>query len=123
MSVIGRSAPVCDGITIRSFLRASYDRVFQTPAFENLLVASSAAVEALSDQVLRLPVQPSRGNFYEVGLSKALWHKLRVDIHAYRRDFTNYADDDLLLNTGVAFPIAFRRATIQGQEVKLETPR
>jgi hypothetical protein len=104
-------------------LRASYDRVFQTPAFENLLVASSAAVEGLSDQVLRLPVQPSRGNFYEVGLSKALWRKVRVDINAYRRDFTNYADDDLLLNTGVSFPIAFRRATIQGQEVKLETPR
>ena len=26
-------------------LRASYDRVFQTPAFENLLLASSAAVD------------------------------------------------------------------------------
>jgi len=41
--------------------RASYDRIFQTPAFENLLLASSAAVDALNDNVLRLPVRPSRG--------------------------------------------------------------
>ena len=32
----------------------------------------------------------------------------------------NFADDDLLLNTGVSFPIAFRRAEIYGAEVKLE---
>jgi hypothetical protein len=35
----------------------------------------------------------------------------------------NFADDDLLLNTGVSFPIAFRRAEIYGVEVKLEVPR
>jgi len=34
----------------------------------------------------------------------------------------NFADDDLLLNTGVSFPIAFRRAEIHGVEVKLEIP-
>jgi len=42
--------------------RASYDRVFQTPAFENLLLASSAAVQALNTNVLRLPVRPSPGS-------------------------------------------------------------
>jgi outer membrane cobalamin receptor len=103
--------------------RFSYDRVFQTPAFENLLVASSAEVTSLSDQVLRLPVQPSRGNFFEAGFSKALFGKLRIDGNLYHRAVTNYADDDLLLNTGVSFPIAFSRATIYGAEVKLEVPR
>src|SRR5262249_13349182 len=46
-------------------LRASYDRAFQTPAVENLLLASSPALDALNDNVLRLPVRPSRGNFFE----------------------------------------------------------
>ena len=41
-------------------VRASYDRAFQTPAIENLLLASSPAVDALSDAVVRLPVAPSR---------------------------------------------------------------
>jgi hypothetical protein len=36
---------------------------------------------------------------------------------------TNFADDDLLLNTGVSFPIAFRRATVQGTELALDLPR
>ena len=103
--------------------RASYDRVFQTPAFENLLVASSAEVLSLSDQVLRLPVRPSRGNFYQAGFTKGLFAKLRLDTSFFRRAVNNYADDDLLLNTGISFPIAFQKAEIDGMEVKLEVPR
>ena len=37
-------------------VRASYDRAFQTPAVENLLLASSPAVDSLSETVVRLPV-------------------------------------------------------------------
>jgi outer membrane cobalamin receptor len=104
-------------------LHASYDRVFQTPAFENILLASSAAVAALNDNVLRLPVRPSLGNFYEAGFAKGLFQKLRVEASYFRRNMNNYADDDVLLNTGVSFPIAFRKAEIHGVEVKLEAPR
>ena len=103
--------------------RASYDRIFQTPAFENLLVSSSAEVTSLSDQVLRLPVQPARGNYYEAGFAKALFGKVRMDANFYRRDYTNYPDDNLLLNTGVSFPITFSKANIYGVEVKLDVPR
>src|SRR4029077_6320977 len=45
---------------------ASYDRVFQTPASENLLLASSPELTAINPQVLRLPVKPSLGNLYEL---------------------------------------------------------
>ena len=103
--------------------RASFDRIFQTPAFENLLLSSSPAVASLSGNVLRLPVQPSRGNFYEAGFAKGLFGKARLDANYYRRAVNNFADDDLLLNTGVSFPIAFRSAEIHGVEVKLEIPR
>src|SRR4029077_8570238 len=61
-------------------VRASYDRAFQTPAVENLLLASSASVESLNDTVARLPVQPSVGHFFEVGLSKRLFSMARVDL-------------------------------------------
>src|SRR5262249_44434578 len=103
-------------------LRASYDRVFQTPAVENLLLASSPAVESLSDDVVHLPVHPSAGNIYEVGLSKALKGVLRLDVSYFARTMTDFADDDVLLNTGVSFPIAFRRADIRGTEIKLDVP-
>jgi len=102
-------------------LRASYDRVFQTPAFENLLLASSEDLDAISDDVLRLPVRPSRGHFYEAGVTKGLG-PARVDLTHFRRYVDNAADDDVLLNTGVSFPIAFHRSDISGTEAKLEIP-
>jgi len=100
----------------------SYDRVFQTPSFENILLSSSPAVASLNPQVLRLPVQPSLGNDFEAGLSKAFFNQVRVDLSVYRRQAHNYADDDQLLNTGVSFPIAFRDASIYGAEGKLDLP-
>ena len=104
-------------------LRASFDRVFQTPAFENLLLASSPLIDTLHSNVLRLPVRPSLGNFYEAGLTKRVFEKIRLDANYFRRVMNNFADDDVLLNTGVSFPIAFRKAEIHGVEVKVEISR
>jgi hypothetical protein len=79
-------------------------------------------VDSLNPIVVRLPVRPGRGNFYEVGVTKALGGKLRVDANVFRRDFHNYSDDDVLLDTGVSFPISFARARIAGEELRLEAP-
>ena len=103
-------------------LRGSYDRAFQTPAVENLLLASDPAVDALNPDVLRLPVQPSRGNFYDAGFSKTLAGKARLDVSHFYRSMSDFADDDLLLNTGVSFPIAFHAARIRGTEITLHVP-
>jgi len=104
-------------------VRASYDRAFQTPAIENLLLASSPLLDTVSDEVVRLPVRPSLGNFFEVGASKRLFSKTRLDVTHFNRHMSNFADDDVLLNTGVSFPIAFDRAEIRGTELKFEVPR
>jgi TonB-dependent Receptor Plug Domain len=103
-------------------LHASYDRVFQTPAFENILLSSSAAVLSLNPNVLRLPVEPSRGNYYEAGITKGFAGSVKLDANYFRRNAGNFADDDQLLNTGVSFPIAFRKSSIYGAEAKLEIP-
>jgi hypothetical protein len=100
-------------------IHSSYDRVFQTPSFENILLASSPDVVVLNPEVLRLPVEPSHGNYYEVGLTKGFFGRLRLDADSYRRNVNNFADDNLLLNTPVAFPIAFRKANIYGAEAKI----
>ncbi len=104
-------------------LHASYDRVFQTPAMENLLLASSAQLNAIDPVVLRLPVRPARGNYYEGGFTKSIFGKLRIDANIFRRDFHNYPDDDTLLDTGVSFPISFASARIFGEELRLEVPQ
>ncbi|HEY2844594.1 MAG TPA: TonB-dependent receptor, partial [Bryobacteraceae bacterium] len=70
-----------------------------------------------------IPLRPSRGNFTEAGFSKSLSRRLRLDGTWYYRQVTNFADDDLLLNTGLSFPIAFREAKIHGYEAKIDVPR
>ncbi|MGD0512673.1 MAG: TonB-dependent receptor [Terriglobales bacterium] len=100
----------------------SYDRIFQTPSFENILLSSSPAAEAIDTSVpaLQLPVQPSHGNYFEWGATKAFFGKLRVDANAFRRQVNNYADDSQILSTGISFPIAFDRAILYGAEAKLQ---
>lgn len=101
-------------------LHASYDRIFETPAFENILISSAAQIQALSPDFLRLPVQPSRGNYFEAGLAQAIAGRVRLDVNLYRRQAADYADDNQLLSTGVSYPIAFRKAIIYGAESKLQ---
>jgi len=108
--------------SLNLLVHASYDRVFQTPAMENLLLASSPQLDSASGTVLRLPVRPGRANYYEGGLTKSFLGKLRLDANFFRRDFHNYSDDDVLLDTGVSFPIAFAKARIAGEELQLAVP-
>jgi hypothetical protein len=116
---LGAAWSIADGDLV---LRASYDRVFQTPAVENLLLASSRIFEDVSQKAVTLPVLPSRGNFVEAGVTAALWRSARLDVTAYRRSFSQFADDDVLLNTGISFPIAFDSARINGMDVKVTMP-
>jgi hypothetical protein len=97
--------------------------VFQTPSFENILLSNSAAILSLDPQnFLRLPVQPSEGNYFELGLTKAFFGKFRLDANYFRRYVNNYADDDQIENTTISFPIAFRKSIIYGAEAKLDLP-
>lgn len=104
-------------------LHFSYDRMFQTPSNVNLLLSSSTAVESIAPaDFLRLPVQPSVGNYYEGGFSKSLFNEFRLNFNYYRRAIDNFSDDDQLANTTVSFPINFDKAVIYGAETELQLP-
>jgi TonB-dependent receptor-like protein len=101
----------------------SYDRVFQTPSFENILLSSSTTIESIAPKnFLRRPVEVSEGNYYEAGLTKVLLAKFKLDANYFRRLVSNYADDNQLENTSISYPIAFRKAIIYGAEAKLDLP-
>ena len=103
-------------------VHASYDRVFQTPSNENILLSSSTAATMLNPVSLQLPVEPSEGNYYEAGVTKDFFGKVKLDANYFRRLVNNYADDDQIDNTTISYPIAFRKATIYGAEAKLAVP-
>jgi hypothetical protein len=100
----------------------SYDRVFQTPSNENILLSSSTAATELNPISLQLPVEPSEGNYYEAGISKDFHGKVKLDANYFRRLVNNYADDDQIENTTISYPIAFSHSTIYGAEGKLMVP-
>jgi len=107
----------------KAILHFSYDRVFQTPSFANIQLSSSAQVDSLNPaSFLRLPVQPSVGDYFEGGLTQSLFQRTKLDVNYFRRDVSNYADDDQIDNTTVSFPIAFRKAIVYGAEGKLDLP-
>ncbi len=101
--------------------RGSYDRVFQTPPFENLLL-SSAGPMGFEGVEGALPVPGGRAHFYEAGVRKPLFGAIRVDLTHYWRDFDNFYDDDVFFSTGIGFPISFDSARVEGTEVRLELP-
>jgi hypothetical protein len=101
----------------------SYDRVFQTPSFENILLSSSPGVASINPTgFLRLPVQPSQGDYYEAGLTKAFLGHIKIGGNYFRRFVSNYADDSQIDNSTISFPVAFRKAILYGLEGKLDIP-
>ena len=104
-------------------LHFSYDRIFQTPSFENILLSSSTQVESIDPtDFLRLPVKPSQGDYYEAGSSTVFARHLKLDANYFRRAVNDFADDDQIENTTISFPISFRKAIIYGAEGKLSVP-
>lgn len=101
----------------------SYDRIFQTPSSENILLSSSSALASIDPAgFLSLPVKPSVGDYYEAGLSKVFADHLKVGGNYFRRVVDNYADDSQIFNTTISFPISFRKAILYGLEGKVEVP-
>ncbi|MCU1310918.1 MAG: TonB-dependent receptor [Candidatus Angelobacter sp.] len=106
-----------------AFIYSSYDRVYTTPAFENLLLSSSRAAQQLTQASTGLLIPASRGDFYQVGIWKIWFSRVRVDTNYFVRKIRNFADDDVLLNTGVSVPISFASADIRGLEAKVDVPK
>src|SRR5215210_6098556 len=108
-------------------IRASYNRLFQPPPAENLLLASSAQSVALSPisvitgmTVLR-PVLPDKENAFEVGMQQLVSRYFRLNLSVYQKRIENFADKDQFFETGVIFPIAISRGRVTGEELRLES--
>ncbi len=110
--------------------RASYNRTFQTPPIENLLLSNSnqAAVltppevqSALGNKVT--PLRSERQNFYEVGLQQALVGKLSLNASFYHKDADDQQDNNNFFNTGIIFPITLRKIRVNGAEGRIVVPQ
>jgi outer membrane receptor protein involved in Fe transport len=108
-------------------LRASYNRLFQPPPAENLLLASSAQAAALSPiAVLRgaavvQPILPDKENSFEIGAQQAVSRLFRLNLTVYQKRIENFSDKDQFFDTGVIFPITISKGRVTGEELRLES--
>jgi hypothetical protein len=106
----------------KTVLRAAYNRWFQTPQIEGLLVSSAPQLgtfATLSNPFVRA-VPPERTNFYELGLQQQIGRYIRLDVSRYVKTIKNFQDKDQFLDTPIFFPIAIARGDVRGQEVRVD---
>src|SRR5918911_1062224 len=108
-------------------LRASYNRLFQPPPAENLLLASSSQAAAISPiAVLQgftvvQPILPDKENSFEVGAQQLLSRFFRLNLTVYQKRIKNFSDKDQFFETGVIFPITISSGRVTGEELRLES--
>ncbi len=110
-------------------LRASYNRNYQTPPNENLLLSNSAAAGRLAPPDVRrdlnggvILMKPQRQNVYEVGLQQKLAERASLNAVFYHKDSRDLQDNDNFLNTGIIFPTSLARSNVNGFETRLMLP-
>ncbi len=111
----------------RTVLRASYNRTYQTPPNENLLLAGSAEAARLAPPVVTeslgsavFEILPERQNVYEGGVQQALGDSMSVHLTYYHKNSVDLQDNDNFLDTGIIFPTSLAKSRVNGFEARLE---
>jgi hypothetical protein len=122
---IAWSIPATDTV-----VRASYNRNFQTPPNENLLLSSSEAAGRLAPQSVRealggavVPLPAERQHVVEAGVQQAIFGRLSLDVSAYRKDVRDQQDNNNFFDTGIIFPTTLKALRAHGVEARLTIPR
>lgn len=104
-------------------LRASYNRNYQTPPNENLLLSSSRQAGLLAPEAVReafgggvVIMQPERQDFFEAGVQQGITRHVGFSGSFYHKRATDLQDNDNFLNTGIIFPITLAKSRINGVE-------
>ncbi len=102
-------------------LHASYNRLYQVPPLENLLLATSPAVGALStDPENQHALVGERQNHYQFGFEQQFGKYVQLGVVRYVKNIRHSVDDEQLFATSVIFPVQLTAADIRGTEVRLD---
>ena len=107
-------------------LRASYNRNYQTPPNENLLLSNSEAASRLAPASVRealggtyQPIRPERQNVYEAGAQFALGSAATLDTSVFHKDSRDQQDNNNFFDTGIIFPTTLQKIRVTGVEARL----
>ena len=113
-------------IADRLVLRASYNRNYQTPPNENLLLSNSEVASRLAPESVRealgsayRPIQPERQDVYEAGAQLALGGVVTFDTAIYKKVSRDQQDNNNFFDTGIIFPTTLSRIDVTGAEARI----
>lgn len=106
-------------------LRASYNRNYQTPPNENLLLSNSQAASQLAPATVRealggayRPIRPERQDVFEVGAQTAVGGWATIDGSVYYKRSKDQQDNNNFFDTGIIFPTTLRGIDVRGAEAR-----
>ena len=107
-------------------LRASYNRNYQTPPNENLLLSNSEVASRLAPASVRealgsayRPIQPERQDVLEAGAQLSLGDVITIDGAVYRKVSRDQQDNNNFFDTGIIFPTTLSRIEVTGAEARV----
>lgn len=107
-------------------LRASYNRLYQTPPNENLLISNSDESSVLVAPDVRqtvgnavVRVRPERQNLYEVGLQQAVGRRVSLNASFYHKDAQDQQDNNSFFNTPIIFPMQLKSIRVNSVEGRM----
>lgn len=128
--VVGRQLQPRVGVSYRVggrdlVLRASYNRNYQTPPNENLLLSNSEAAGRLAPDSVRAAlgaatraIRPERQDVLEAGAQVALGRRVTIDGAVYRKLSRDQQDNNNFFDTGIIFPTTLARLRVTGVEAR-----
>jgi hypothetical protein len=110
-------------------LRASYNRTYQTPPNENLLLSSSAAAGRLAPESVRralgeshAPIPVERQHVFEAGVQQGVAGRASLDVSLYHKRARDQQDNNNFFDTGIIFPTTLLALEATGAEARLTVP-
>jgi hypothetical protein len=107
--------------------RISYNRNYQTPPNENLLLSDSPAAAMLAPPAVRqnfgdapVRIRGERQNVFEAGVQQGVAVHWRLNASVYHKNSTDQQDNNNFLNTGIIFPIALKSIRVNGAEARVQ---
>jgi len=103
-------------------LRGSFTRNFETPYNENLILSSATGAGGLANGTLgdtsNLPLRPGTRTQFNVGFQQSISRYIVLDFDYFNKRTNNAYDFNALLNTSIAFPIAWQKSKLDGASFK-----
>jgi outer membrane receptor protein involved in Fe transport len=110
----------------KTSLRASFNRLYQPPQVDNLLLSASTQARRLSPFVEETGgganIHPEKVSAWEAGFAQDFGGWFRLNASYWGRDFRNVGDPNVFFNTTIIFPNSVAQGFSRGVDVRLDVP-